>query len=138
VAATGEAVEIYRQLAAARSDAFEPDLAAAVNNLSVDLFEPGAARGRGGRHRRGGRDLPAAGLSHRVGRPEPGPPAERSIHVRTHERPRLPLSYETNQLRGSFLGQSRSRSWKTLGQIPSRQRAAQPLPWIPCSERRRG
>ena len=35
--ATGEAVEIYRRLAAVRPDAFEPDLAMSLNNLGSDL-----------------------------------------------------------------------------------------------------
>ena len=32
-----EAAEIYRRLAAARPDAFEPDLAESLSNLSADL-----------------------------------------------------------------------------------------------------
>jgi tetratricopeptide (TPR) repeat protein len=37
LAAIGEAVEIYRRLAATRPDAFEPDLAMALNNLGARL-----------------------------------------------------------------------------------------------------
>ena len=37
LAATGEAVEIYRRLAVARPDAFEPDLAMSLNNLGAEL-----------------------------------------------------------------------------------------------------
>jgi hypothetical protein len=37
----GEAAEIYRELAAARPDAFRPDLALALNNLAVRLGELG-------------------------------------------------------------------------------------------------
>ncbi|MER5399312.1 tetratricopeptide repeat protein, partial [Streptomyces sp. NPDC002599] len=36
-----EAVTVYRQLADARPDAFLPDLATSLNNLSIDLGELG-------------------------------------------------------------------------------------------------
>ena len=51
LAAIEEAAEIYRELAAARPDAFRPDLAMSLNNLSVRLGEPGAAGGGAGRDR---------------------------------------------------------------------------------------
>jgi tetratricopeptide (TPR) repeat protein len=41
LAATGEAVEAYRRLATARPDAFEPDLATALNNLGNQLSSLG-------------------------------------------------------------------------------------------------
>jgi hypothetical protein len=37
LAAIQEAVGIYRELAAARPDAFRPDLASSLNNLAADL-----------------------------------------------------------------------------------------------------
>ncbi len=41
LSATGEAVQIYRGLARTRPDAFEPDLAASLNNLGSDLADLG-------------------------------------------------------------------------------------------------
>ena len=41
LAATTEAVEIYRELAAARPDAFRPDLAMSLTNQSTALAELG-------------------------------------------------------------------------------------------------
>ena len=41
LAAIQEAVGIYRELAAARPDAFRPDLATSLNNLSVRLADLG-------------------------------------------------------------------------------------------------
>ena len=51
LAASQEAVAIYRELAAARPDAFRPDLARSLNNLSARPGRPGAAGGRAGRDR---------------------------------------------------------------------------------------
>ena len=41
LAAIQEAVAIYRELAAARPDAFRPDLASSLNNLSLRLADLG-------------------------------------------------------------------------------------------------
>ena len=46
---------IYRELAAARPDAFRPDLARSLNNQSHRVGGAGPARGRAGRHHRGRR-----------------------------------------------------------------------------------
>ena len=43
LAASEEAVAIYRELAAARPDAFRPDLARSLNSLSADLSGLGRA-----------------------------------------------------------------------------------------------
>ena len=45
LAAVEEAVTIYRELAAARPDAFRPDLAMSLNNLSADLANLGRREG---------------------------------------------------------------------------------------------
>ena len=58
LAAIEEAVIIYRELAAARPDAFRPDLATSLDNLSNRLAEPGPAGGGAGRDRGGHRHLP--------------------------------------------------------------------------------
>jgi hypothetical protein len=44
LAAAGEAVEIYRPLAAARPEAFEPGLAASLSNMAVQLGGLGRAK----------------------------------------------------------------------------------------------
>ena len=41
LAAIQEAAEVYRELAAARLDAFQPDLAGSLNNLPLRLAELG-------------------------------------------------------------------------------------------------
>jgi tetratricopeptide (TPR) repeat protein len=41
LAAIEEAAQVYRELAAARPDAFRPDLASSLNNLSVRLADLG-------------------------------------------------------------------------------------------------
>ena len=62
LAATEEAVALRRQLAAARPEAFRPDLALSLNNLSVRLARRGAAgRRRWPRPRRPVVPAPAAG-----------------------------------------------------------------------------
>ena len=61
LAAIQEAVTIRRELAAARPDAFRPDLAGSLNNLSTAAGRPGAAGGGAGRDPGGRRHLPGAG-----------------------------------------------------------------------------
>ena len=61
LAAIEEAVDAYRELAAARPDAFPPDLAMSLNNLSVRLADLGAAGGRAGRDRGSRHHPPGAG-----------------------------------------------------------------------------
>ena len=61
LAASQEAATIYRELAAARPDAFRPDLAMSLNNLSVRLADLGQAGGGAGRDRGSRRHLPGAG-----------------------------------------------------------------------------
>ena len=60
-----EAVTIRRELARARPDAFQPDLATSLNSLCAVLSDLGQARGRADRDRRSRHHLPGAG---------PGPP----------------------------------------------------------------
>ena len=71
LAAIEEAVTIRRELAAARPDAFRPDLAVSLNNLSVRLGEPGAAGGGAGRESR--RPSPSTGSWPRPARTRSGP-----------------------------------------------------------------
>ena len=71
LAAIEEAVTIRRQLAAARPDAFRPDLATSLNNLSLRLADAGPAGGRAGRDR-GGR-WPSTGSWPRPARTRSGP-----------------------------------------------------------------
>ena len=52
LAAAQEAVDLYRQLAADRPDAFLPDLAMSLNNLGRQSHRPRAPRGRPRRRRR--------------------------------------------------------------------------------------
>ena len=80
LAAIQEAVTIRRELAAARPDAFRPDLAMSLNNLSARLAGPGPAGGRAGRQPGGRRALPGAGRGPpgRV-RPRPGQVAEQPV-----------------------------------------------------------
>ena len=80
LAASQEAAELYRELAAARPDAFRPDLAMSLNNLSVRLAEPGAAGGRAGREPGGRHHPPGAGRGP-PGRvpPRPGRVAEQPV-----------------------------------------------------------
>ena len=80
LAAIAEAAGIYRELAAARPDAFGPDLAASLDNLSSDLADLGRAGGRAGRDRGGHWHLPGAGRDPpgRV-RPRPGQGAEQPV-----------------------------------------------------------
>ena len=54
-------MDLYRQLAAARPDAFLPDLAMSLNNLGRPPLQPGPARGGAGGEPGGGRHPPAAG-----------------------------------------------------------------------------
>ena len=60
LAAIEEAADIYRELAAARPDAFRPDLAMSLNNLSTG-WPTWAAGGGAGRDRGSRRHLPGAG-----------------------------------------------------------------------------
>ena len=71
LAAIQEAVTIRRELAAARPDAFRPDLASSLNNLSHRLGEPGAAGGGAGRDPGGRR--PSAGSWPRPARTRSAP-----------------------------------------------------------------
>ena len=66
LAASSEAVAIYRRLAKERPDAFLPDLAMSLNNQSGRLTRAGAARGGAGGERGGRRD-PAAARGHAAG-----------------------------------------------------------------------
>ena len=61
LAAIEEAAAIRRELAAARPDAFRPDLAMSLNNLSVRPGGPGPAGGRAGRDRGSRHHPPGAG-----------------------------------------------------------------------------
>ena len=80
LAAIQEAVTIRRELARARPDAFRPDLAGSLTNLSSAAGRPGLAGGRADRDRGSRRHLPGAGPGP-PGRvpPRPGPVAEQPV-----------------------------------------------------------
>ena len=61
LAAIEEAVTIHRELAAARPDAFRPDLASVAEQPVDPAGRPGAAGGGAGRDRGSRRHLPGAG-----------------------------------------------------------------------------
>ena len=73
--AAEEAVAIRRELAAARPDAFRPDLAMSLDNLANRLERSRPARGGAGGGRGGGGDPPRAGDS--TARRVPARPRER-------------------------------------------------------------
>ena len=75
LAASQEAVDIYRRLAQTRPDAFLPDLATSLNNLGSHALQPRAARGGAGRQPRGRRHLIGAS---RKRAPTPSSPTSRS------------------------------------------------------------
>ena len=65
-----EATEVYRELAAARPDAFRPDLAQSLNNLAVRLGGWGGGRRRWPRSRK---RSPSAGSWPRAARTRSAP-----------------------------------------------------------------
>ena len=80
LAAIEEAVTIRRELAAARPDAFRPDLAGSLTNLSNAAGRPGPAGGRAGRDRGSHRHLPGAGRGPPGRVPSrPGPVADQPV-----------------------------------------------------------